>query len=139
MQFNSLLKTRFLLKYIHDEELRHAILKALNRGEAYNNLYRAITILKKGAFRGQSEIEMEIWDHCTRLISSVILYHNAHILNELYVNAVDEQERQFLVGLSPSAWVHINLLGFYQFCGKSRYEIERFIDQIDWRKMAGFC
>lgn len=137
VQFNHLIRTRFILRYIHDKEFRRAIMLALNRGEAYNNLYRAITILKKGEFRGKSEIEMEIWNQCTRLISSVILYYNAHILNTLYMNTNDNQDKDYLIYLSPSAWIHINLLGYYQFCGKSEHEdIERWIAQWDWQKSA---
>lgn len=137
VQFNHLIRTHFILTYIHDKEFRRAVMRALNRGEAYNNLYRAITILKKWEFRGKSEIEMEIWNQCTRLISSVILYYNAHILNTLYMNANSSQDKDYLVYLSPSAWIHINLLGYYQFFGKSGHDdIDRWIAQWDWQKFT---
>lgn len=60
--------------------------------EEYNNLYRAITLLKKGELRGRSEIEMEIWHQCTRLISTVMLYYNSYILNSFYAAAKDDVE-----------------------------------------------
>ncbi len=107
IQYNHVVRSEFLLTYLHDPEFRRAILIALNRGEAFNNLYRAIAVLRKGELRGQSEIEMAIWNQCTRLISSIILYYNAYILNKLYQNAKNEAERAFLVQLSPGAWVHI--------------------------------
>lgn len=140
MHFNSLLKTQFILKYISEVELRRSILISLNRGEAYNNLYKAITVLKKGEFRGASEIEMEIWNQCTRLISSVILYYNSYVLNELYKNARSEADKAYLLSLSPSAWVNINLLGYYQFCGTGNYDlITKWIRQWDWRKSTEPC
>ena len=120
---------------MHDPEFRRAILVALNRGEAFNNLYRAITVLRKGELRGQSEIEMEIWNQCTRLIASIILYYNTYILNSLYIRINDPVEKAFIASLSPGAWIHVNLLGYYQFCGQFSSElVDRWIKQWDWRK-----
>lgn len=135
VQYNHIVRSEFLLRYLHDAELRRAILCALNRGEAYNHLYRAIAILRKGEFRGQSEIEMENWNQCTRLISSIILYYNTYLLNSLYKQAKTEQEKAFLVNLSPSAWIHVNLLGYYLFCGHfSDNTIERYLREWDWQR-----
>ena len=90
-------------------------MRALNRGEAYNNFYQAITLLKKGEFRGKSKAEIEVWNQCTRLISVIILYYNTYILNSLYVKSTDEQTKKYLLGLSPGAWVHINMLVIINF------------------------
>jgi|GEM_PF-1497420 len=137
VHYNNMVKSQFLLSYLHDPELRRAISIALNRGEAYNGLYRAITLLKKGNLRGQNEIEMEIWHQCTRLISAIILYYNTYILNSLYVAATSEEEKEFLLKLSPCAWAHINLLGFYQFCDLLNDELlDQIIKHWDWKKAA---
>ena len=139
VQYNNLVKSHFLLSYLHDREFRHAIELALNRGEEYNNLYRAITVLKKGELRGQNEIEMEIWHQCTRLISSVMLYYNAYILNSLYMATKSEAEKKFLIALSPCAWAHINLLGYYQFCDLFNGELfDQNIKLWDWKNAASF-
>ena len=43
VQYNNIVRSHFILLYIHDPEFRRAIMLALNRGELYNNLYsRAI-------------------------------------------------------------------------------------------------
>jgi len=48
--------------------------------------------------------------------------------------------KKYLLDLSPAAWVHINLLGYYQFFGENQDKhIERWIKQWDWKKTAGFC
>ena len=134
-QYNHIVRSGFLLKYLHDPEFRRAILVALNRGEHFNNLYRAITVLRKGELRGQSEIEMEIWNQCTRLIASIILYYNTYILNSFYVRTNDPVEKAFIASLSPGAWIHVNLLGYYQFCGQFSSElVDCWIKQWDWRK-----
>ncbi len=140
VQYNHIVRSQFLLKYLHDPEFRRAILVSLNRGEAFNKLYRAITVLNKGELRGGSEIEMEIWNQCTRLISSIILYYNTYILNELYQNSSDEGEKAFLIGLSPGAWVHISMLGIYQFYGKKSDDlVDQWIKHWDWRKEVEIC
>ncbi|MFN3233841.1 MAG: Tn3 family transposase [Gammaproteobacteria bacterium] len=138
-QYNHIVRSEFLLNYIHNPKFRRAIMIALNRGEAYNRLYQAITLLRKGELRGKSEIEMEIWHQCTRLISSIILYYNTHILNTLYENSTSQSEKDFLVKVSPGAWSHINLLGYYQFCGKHNDRvIEKIINQWNWRERVDF-
>jgi TnpA family transposase len=127
MQFNNILKTNFILRYVHDLRFRHAIERALNRGEAFNRLYRAIALLNKGQLRGHSEIEMMIWDACTRLLTSIIQYYNALILNHFYEKATNAQSREFLLRASPTAWGHINLLGHYQFRGNEMLGMSRWL------------
>jgi len=137
MQYNNLIKSRHILRTIHDPHYRHAIEKALNRGESYNNLYRGITLLNDGALRGKSEIEMEIWHQCTRLIAAIIHYHNTYILNTLYQQATSDEEKEFLKKLSPTAWSHVLLLGFFQFFSDSQENwVEQCINQWDWKKAA---
>ena len=124
--YNHIVRSEFILNCIDDNNFRRAIERALNRGEAYNNLYRAKTLLNGGKFRGQSETEMMIWDQCTRLVAAIILYYNAYILNYLYQHAKTREEKEWIIALSPGAWVHINLLGYYQFYGLQN---SKFIDE----------
>lgn len=137
VQYNNIVKSQFLLLYLNNPEFRRAILVALNRGEEYNGLYRAITLLKKGELRGQNEIEMGIWHQCTRLISAIMLYYSTYILNNLYVAAKDPKEKEFLLRASPCARTHINLLGYYQFYDLIDDELlEQWIEHWDWKKDA---
>ena len=71
MPRTSLEQTQMILKFRQ---------RALNRGEAFNRLYQAIAILNKGQLRGHLEVDMMIWDACTRLLAAVILYYNSDIL-----------------------------------------------------------
>lgn len=125
--YNHIVRSEFILRAISDKQFRIAIECALNHGEAFNNLYRSVALLNGGKFRGQSEVEMILWDQCSRLVSAIILYYNAYILNHLYLNAKSQQEKNVILALSPGAWIHINMLGYYRFCG---LESNRFLD--DW-------
>lgn len=139
-QYNHIVKTEYMLKYLLDPNLRRAVTQALNRGESYNRLYRAISILNKGELRGRSEIEMELWNQCTRLVSSVILYYNTYILNQLYQSTRDREEKKYLTNISPCAWAHINLLGHYQFMGENSDKmVNRWIKKWTWQKSNQFC
>ena len=107
----------------------------LHRGEAFNNLYRAVALLNGGKFRGQSEAEMMLWDQCSRLVAAIILYYNAYILNHLYINAKSQAEKDLILALSPGAWIHINLLGYYRFCGlESSQFVDEWLSKWDWQQ-----
>jgi len=133
--YNHIMRSEFILRCINDKRFRWAIECSLNRGEAFNNLYRAIALLNGGKFRGQSESEMMLWDQCSRLVASIILYYNTYILNHLYVNAKTQAERDIILALSPGAWVHINMIGYYKFCGlDSSRVIEQLLAKWDWQQ-----
>ncbi len=135
IHYNNMERSMHNLRMTHDPGYRYTVTLVLNRGEAYNNLYRAITLLNDGELRGKSEIEMETWHQCTRLIAAIIHYYNTYIINTLYQRATSDEERRFLEKLSPTAWTHILLLGFYQFFSKSPENwVDDFLSQWDWRK-----
>ena len=73
----------YVLDYIDSLELRQNVYKALNRGEAYHQLRRAISYAHFGKFRVKSEIEQQVWNDCSRLIANSVIYYNAYVLSEL--------------------------------------------------------
>ncbi|CAN5408273.1 hypothetical protein BH10PSE19_BH10PSE19_03660 [soil metagenome] len=117
-ELNSILKSIHLLKYIDDIEYRRNIRAALNRGEAYHQLLQNIMDVGGGEFRGMSELEVEIWNECARLIALIIIYYNMHLLSKLYENALlknDMAAIEYLKHISPVAFQHINISGLYEF------------------------
>ncbi|MFA6060545.1 MAG: Tn3 family transposase [Taibaiella sp.] len=136
-QFNNILKSIYLLKFIDDEKIRQGVTKALNRGEAYHNLCAAIGLHKGGKLKGYSEIDLAIWNECTRLIASIITYYNTYILSTLFITA-NKHERKFLINASPIAWAHINFIGFYQFYSEGNLNLEKWIKAWNWKKSSDF-
>jgi TnpA family transposase len=117
-ELNSILKSIHLLKYIDDIEYRCNIRAALNRGEAYHQLLQKIMDVGGGEFRGMSELEVEIWNECARLIALIIIYYNMHLLSKLYENALGKNDMaaiEYLKHISPVASQHINISGLYEF------------------------
>ena len=62
-----MVKANYLLNYIDDASLRDYVQRALNRGEAYHQLRRAISNVNGDQFRGSSDEEIQLWNEWGRL------------------------------------------------------------------------
>ena len=82
-EYNRLVKANYLLNYIDDASLRNYVQRALNRGEAYHQLRRAISNVNGDQFRGSSDEEIQLWNECARLVTNAIIYFNSSILSQL--------------------------------------------------------
>ena len=125
-EYDNILKSLYLLDYIDSLPLRQNVQRALNRGESYHQLRRAISHANFGKLRFKSELEQQLWSKCGRLIANCILYYNARILSSVLDHREqlgDVQGVEVLRQISPVAWQHINLYG--------RYEFRKFSDSID--------
>ncbi len=65
-EYNRLVKANYLLCYIDDASLRNYVQRALNRGEAYHQLRRAVSSVNGDQFRGSSDEEIQLWNECAR-------------------------------------------------------------------------
>lgn len=117
-EYDNILKSLYLLDYIDSLPLRQNVQRALNRGESYHQLRRAISHANFGKLRFKSELEQQLWSECGRLIANCILYYNACILSNVLAHQEhigNIQEVEELKQISPVAWQHINLYGRYEF------------------------
>ncbi|MEJ2481287.1 MAG: Tn3 family transposase [Acidihalobacter sp.] len=113
-----IIRTLYLLDYIDSPVLRRNVQKALNRGEAYHQLRRAIAYAHGGRFRARSQHEQEVWNECARLVGNAVVYYNALILSEALAELElrgDFASAEILKRVSSAAWQHINFYGRYQF------------------------
>jgi TnpA family transposase len=117
-EYNRLVKAQYLLNYIDDASLRQYVQRALNRGEAWHFLRRAVASVNGGQFRGKNESEITIWNECARLLANVIIYFNSALLSHLlqhFEAKGDEEKIAITRAVSPVAWQNINLSGTYNF------------------------
>lgn len=117
-EYNRMIKAMYLLDYIDDESLRGYVQRALNRGEAYHQLRRAIASVNGNRFRGSSDYEISLWNECARLLTNAIIYFNSMILSRLLTHFEclgDEEKLRITKQVSPVAWHNINLNGTYSF------------------------
>jgi len=98
--------------------LRGYVQRALNRGEAYHQLRRAIASVNGNRFRGSSDYEISLWNECARLLTNAIIYFNSMILSRLlthFEGIGDDKKLAVTKQVSPVAWHNINLNGTYSF------------------------
>jgi len=109
--------------------------KALNRGEAYHKLKRAMFHAHQGKFRVKTELEQNIWNECSRFITNNIIYYQAYILSTFLTKkekAGRKEEADLIKRISPIAWQNVNLLGRFEFYRQqSVINIDEMISLLD--------
>ena len=141
-ELDNILRTIHILDFIDDSGFRQSVQKALNRGEAYHRMRRAISYVNSGKFRVKTEAEQQIWNECSRLIANAIIYCNTLLLSRVYeqkLTAGDQEAIRILKGTSPVAWRNVNLIGNFDFTtGTSLVDIEalaaRYENKDFWRR-----
>jgi TnpA family transposase len=144
-EYDNIFRSLYLLDYIDSPPLRRNVQQALNRGESYHQLRRAVSHANFGKLRFKTEHEQQIWGECARLMTNCIIYYNAMLLASLldYKEAAgDVQGAALLKHISPVAWQHINLYGRYEFRNGPEAininEIVRELVQLPvWQVMTG--
>jgi TnpA family transposase len=117
-EYDNIIKSLYLLDYIDSVQLRRNVQRALNRGESYHKLHRALSYANFGKLRFKTEQEQHIWGECGRLLANCIIHYNTSILSNLMEckeKNSDVQGAALLQGVSPVAWTHINLGGRFEF------------------------
>jgi TnpA family transposase len=125
-EYDGIIRSLFLLEYIDSPPLRRNVQRALNRGENYHKLRRAVSYANFGKLRFKTEYEQQIWGECARLITNCVIFYNASILSNLleYRERIGDIEgAKQLKQVSPVAWQHVNFFGRYEF-GKRPQQID---------------
>jgi TnpA family transposase len=117
-ELDNLHRSRYLLSYVDSLPLRRNVQRALNRGESYHKLVRAVAYANAGRLRVRTELEQQLWSECSRLLTNCVIYYNACILSQLLEYA--EQKMDFELAdrikrISPVSWKHVNFYGEYTF------------------------
>jgi TnpA family transposase len=84
------LASRYLLNYVDSLCLRRDVQRALNRGESYHKLVRAVAYANTGKLRVKTDQKQQLWSQCSRLLANCVIYYNACILSQL----LDDAERK---------------------------------------------
>ena len=118
IEFDGIIMSLYMLDYIDDPEMRSNVHRSLNRGEALHQLIAAIRKVSDKKLPGKTEMEMNMYNECNRLIANCIICYNAIILSSLY-DAYEKHGNkrmcELIKRLSPVAWQHINFVGKYEF------------------------
>ena len=126
-ELDNIVRSLYVLDFIDNISVRRNVQRVLNRGESYQQLKRMVSHANFGRLKAKTEVEQQIWNECSRLITNCIIYYNATLLSELLV--IKEKEKHFdmvdlLKRISPVAWQHINLRGRYLFRNQKSHGID---------------
>ena len=112
-------KTIYILRYIHDEELRSRVQLQLNRGESRHDLVaRCLFFANRGEFRTGDLEEIMNKASCLSLLSNAVLVWNTIQISQIVAHlraAGEEVADSDLAHISPLAFGHINPNGTYWF------------------------
>lgn len=117
-EYDNIIRSLYLLDYLDSPPLRQHVQQALNRGENYHQLRRAVAYANFGKLRFKTEEEQQLWNECSRLLTNCIIHYNATILSTLLERKEKNRDTQavaLLTQISPVAWQHLNLQGRYEF------------------------
>jgi TnpA family transposase len=139
-EYDHILRSLYLLEYIDSPPLRRNVQRALNRGENYHQLRRAVSYANFGKLRFKTEQEQQLWGECARLLTNCMIYFNAMLLSQLWERKAyngDLQGTALLSQVSPVAWQHINVYGRYEFSrGPAAINMHEIIEELDRVLMA---
>jgi TnpA family transposase len=134
-EYDHILRSLYLLEYIDSPPLRRNVQRALNRGENYHQLRRAVSYANFGKLRFKTEQEQQLWGECARLLTNCMIYYNATLLSQLWERKAhhgDLQGAALLSQVSPVAWQHINVYGRYEFSrGPAAINMQEIIEELD--------
>jgi TnpA family transposase len=136
-EYDNIIKSLYFLEFIDSQPLRRNVQKALNRGESYHKLRRAVSYANFGKLRFKTENDQQLWNECSRLLTNCIIYYNASLLSNMLTYMENNgQDPEILKQISPVVWQHINLFGRYEFNKQQEFlDMEEIIRELVQSKL----
>ena len=136
-EYDKLIRTIYTLRYLRDPQLQRDVHRSENRIESYHQLRSTIAQVNgKKELTGRTDLEVDISNHCGRLIANVVIAYNSMLLSGLLsrsLTANNEKALDLLRRISPAAWQHLHFLGHYAFRDKRKpIDLEAILAGIDW-------
>ena len=110
------IRTRFLLNYINDVELRRVIHQSTNKSEQFNDFAQWLHFANDGIIAENIRHEQRKVVKYNHLVANMVILHNVHTMSRT-LKVLQEQgvplSEELLNRLSPYRREHINRLGHY--------------------------
>ncbi len=114
-EYDNIISSLYLLDFVDSPLLRKNVQTALNRGESYHQLRRAVSYANFGKLRFRSEDDQHLWHECSQLVTNCIIFYNMTLLSQLWAHKEATQDMTHIAHISPVAWQHVNFYGRYEF------------------------
>ena len=79
-----IVKSTYILRYLHDEKLRYAVRQQLNRGESRHTLARYVFFADQGSFKTSDYEEMMNKASCLSFVSNAMVLWNTEQMQKVY-------------------------------------------------------
>ncbi len=119
-EYDNIISSLYLLDFVDSPILRKNVQTALNRGESYHQLHRAVSYANFGKLRFRSEDDQHLWHECSRLVTNCIIFYNMTLLSQLLARQEATPDMTHIARISPVAWQHMNFYGRYDFTKASK-------------------
>ena len=109
-------RTKFILDWLQNKELRRRVHAGLNKGEARNALARAVFFNRLGEVRDREFEQQHYRASGLNLLTATIVLWNTVYLERVVASLRKQNQipdENLLQYLSPLGWEHINLTGDY--------------------------
>lgn len=117
----------FMLEWMLQPDLRHRVQMSLNKGEARNNLTRAVFFNRLGQIRDRSyENHQHRAAGANLIVAAIILWNTVYLgraVETLRMSGHDVSD-DTLRHVWPLAWDHINLTGDYRWSANNPHSLE---------------
>jgi len=113
-----IVKTIYILRYIHEEDLRRRVQLQLNRGESRHALARWLFFANRGEFRSGDYEEIMNKASCLSLLSNAVLLWNTMAITKIITQlraAGETIADEDLARISPLMYQHVIPNGTYHF------------------------
>ncbi|TVQ59968.1 MAG: Tn3 family transposase, partial [Rhodobacteraceae bacterium] len=111
-------RTIFMLEWMLQPDLRHRVQMGLNKGEARNNLARAVFFNRRGQLHDRThENQQHRAAGCNLVVAAIILWNTVYLaraVETLRLTGIDAPD-DVLRHVWPLGWDHINLTGDYRW------------------------
>lgn len=79
-----IIKSTYILRYLHDDKLRYAVRQQLNRGESRHTLARYVFFADQGSFKTNDYEEMMNKSSCLSFVSNAMVLWNTEQMEKVY-------------------------------------------------------
>ena len=100
-------RTKFILRYLMDEELQQDIRKGCNRAEFWNKFQDAVFWGKSGVISSNNPNQQRMSVLFLMLVMNAIVFYNKAVFGERIENELGD------VKMHPAFWQYINFIGRY--------------------------
>lgn len=129
-ELGRVIRTIFLLKYIHDVELRKTINAATNKSEAFNDFVQWLFFGGDGIIAENIRHEQRKVIKYNHLVANMVILHNVHQMTRILKNLQNDGHilnEQILSGLAPYRRQHINRFGEYTL------DLDREVEPLNYK------